>query len=121
LSVDGEYGRLLASALAFYGTAWLSPLGWGSNLIALVPLICFLMSLRAASIKRSISTLIAVAFLVMAIVALLQYDVIGARLFHALLSARHYGLAGLTLACAACAVAVEAADLRTHQQSGAAR
>jgi hypothetical protein len=101
---DAPRAEFLASALAFYLTAFLSPLGWPSNLVVLIALLYYLLTdwLRADPGSSS-RPLIGVALGVAAVAAILNSDVIGYDRFQKLLRMRYFGWAGVLLALVAIA------------------
>ncbi|HZJ55459.1 MAG TPA: glycosyltransferase 87 family protein, partial [Myxococcaceae bacterium] len=96
----------LALALVVHGTALLSPLGWRTNLLALIPSLTLVFSLDTASdpVRARARRLCgwALAFTAVA----LNWDVLGGAGFHVLLRTRYHALLGLLLS--ACAVVVTA-------------
>ena len=96
---DAARGRILAIALSFHLTAFLSPLGWRANLLGAVPVIYLLLAIcgtRALWPRR-------VAFLGLLAIstAWLGYEIVGADLFRRLLLARYLGIGALIAALAA--------------------
>jgi hypothetical protein len=101
-ALDEGRARFLASGLAFYATALLSPTGWQTNLVSTAPLIFFLIAhLR---VHRASATRVP-AMLALALVAaadLVNYHTVGQLNFQRVLHYRHYGTAALlavTLLC----------------------
>lgn len=82
-ALDEQGARFLASGLAFYGTALLSPTGWQTNLLSTAPLVFFLIAhLR---VHRANATRIP-AVLALALVAaadLVNYHTVGPAQFSA--------------------------------------
>jgi hypothetical protein len=76
------------TAAAFYLTAFVTPLGWRANLLALIPCLAILVRRRAR------------VLIVAALPVVLIYDVIGERAFYALLQWRFLGFVGLAVALA---------------------
>ena len=94
-------GRILAIALSFHLTAFLSPLGWRANLLGAVPVIYLLL---ATSGTRALWTRsVAVLGLLAISTAWLGYEIVGADLFRQLLLARYLGIGALIAALAAAA------------------
>jgi hypothetical protein len=100
-AVDERQARLLATGLAFYATALVSPTGWQTNLIALLPVVFFLLSKRRG--------LALVALGVLAAADLLNYQTLGRVTFQRALVHRHYGIAALVAVMLACVIAWSAA------------
>jgi hypothetical protein len=97
---DRADGRRAAFEALLYLSAFLSPLGWRTNLIAAAPLLYRLLGLARgldARIRRAAWTTLALVFLVQRV----NYEVVGARGFDWLLYHRQYGLSTLVGALAA--------------------
>ena len=97
----------LAFALVLHGTALLSPLGWRTNLLALIPSLTLVFSrdLGAADpVRVRARRLCAWGLALTAVV--LNWDLLGERGFNALLRTRYHALLGLVVS--ACAVVVTA-------------
>ncbi len=102
LAADG-----LAIALVLHGTALLSPLGWRTNLLALIPSLTLLFARDPGAcdpVRTRVRRLCgwALAFTAVA----LNWDVLGERGFHLLLRMRYPALLGLLVST--CAVVVTA-------------
>ena len=97
----------LAFALVLHGTALLSPLGWRTNLLALIPslTLVFARDGGAADPIRLRARRVCAWALAFTAVAL-NWDVLGERGFHVLLRTRYHALLGLLIS--ACAIAVTA-------------
>jgi len=107
--------RFLANSAAFYLTAFLSPLGWQTNLVATIPLQFFLLQRWHLSSDRRSRGLIAFATALVAAADLLNHETVGGPVFQKLLHFRHYGIAALLMALIACATAwVSSLSLRTE-------
>jgi len=74
------------SAAAFYLTAFLTPLGWRANLLALIPSLFILVARRSKVLVLPVLAVI------------LNYDLIGERAFYAFLQWRFLGFVGLAVA-----------------------
>ena len=97
----------LALALVFHGTALLSPLGWRTNLLMLIPSLTLVFAADPGArdpVRARARRLCAWGLGLTATV--LSWDVLGERGFHVLLRARQHALLGLLISC--CAVAVTA-------------
>ena len=97
----------LALALVLHGTALLSPLGWRTNLLALVPALALVLSgARGAvdPVQARARKLCLWAFFLTGVV--LRWEVLGNHGFHALLRLRSHALLGLLVS--GCALAVTA-------------
>jgi hypothetical protein len=102
LSAEG-----LAFALVLHGTALLSPLGWRTNLLALIPSLTLVFSRDAGEadpVRARARRLCAWGLGLTAVIV--NWDVLGERGFHAVLRTRYHALLGLFIS--ACAVAVTA-------------
>jgi alpha-1,2-mannosyltransferase len=91
---DRADGRRAAFEALLYLSAFLSPLGWRTNLIAAAPLFYRLLGLARgvdARIRHAAWATLAVVFLVQRV----NYEVVGPRGFEWLLSYRQYGLSTL--------------------------
>jgi predicted permease len=97
--------RFLANSAAFYLTAFLSPLGWQTNLVATIPLQFFLLQRWHLSSHRRDKRLIAFGIALAAAADLLNHETVGRAVFQTLLHLRHYGIAALLAALIACATA----------------
>ena len=100
-------GEGLAFALVLYGTALLSPLGWRTNLVALIPALTLVFCRDPGvsdPVRQRLRRLCAWALGFTAVA--LSWEVLGERGFHVLLRARYHALLGLLLS--ACAVAMTA-------------
>jgi len=96
---DSDRGRILATALSFHLTAFLSPLGWRANLLGTVPVIYLLLATwatRALWPRR-----VAILGLLGISTAWLGYEIVGADLFRQLLLARYLGIGAMVAALAA--------------------
>jgi hypothetical protein len=96
---DSDRGRILAIALSFHLTAFLSPLGWRGNLFSTAPLIYLLLATygsRALWPRR-----LAILGLLAMSIAWLNYDVLGGDLFRRLLLTRYLGIGAIIAALAA--------------------
>jgi|SRR5216683_244883 len=94
-ALDEGGARFLASGLAFYATALLSPTGWLTNLVSTAPLMFFLIAhLR---VNRSSGTRVLAMFALALVGAadLVNYHTVGQLNFQRVLHYRHYGTAGL--------------------------
>ncbi len=99
---DSDRGRILATALSFHLTAFLSPLGWRANLLALAPIIYLLL---ATSGSRTLwPRRLAILGLLALSTAWLGYETVGADLFRQLLLARYLGIGALVAALMAAAI-----------------
>jgi 4-amino-4-deoxy-L-arabinose transferase-like glycosyltransferase len=97
----------LAFALVLHGTALLSPLGWRTNLLALIPVLTLVFCRDVGvedRVRHRIRHLCAWALAFTAVA--LNWDVLGERGFQVLLRVRYHALLGLLLS--ACAVAMTA-------------
>jgi hypothetical protein len=100
----------LAVAMTFYGTALLSPLGWRTNLLALIPALALLLSPVPPPLDRPARAWRMVSVGAMAATALLlNYDVLGLARFQRLQGLRMYGLLGLLVAAATTVVTLRRA------------
>jgi len=108
-ALDEGQARFLAIGLAFYATALLSPTGWQTNLISLVPMVFFLMAQVRRPMNAVARRLAFVALGLLAAVDLLNYQTLGRVNFHRLLVYRHYGIAALVAVMLACVTAWMAA------------
>ncbi len=120
---DAPRADFLAAALAFYLTAFLSPLGWQSNLVVLIALLYYLLSdwLRADS-RSATRPLIGVALGAAAGAAILNHDVIGYERFQKLLGLRYFGWAGALVALVAIAtVFIQVSERRAVRTRATAR
>jgi uncharacterized membrane protein len=99
---DQERGRFALGALALYLGAFLSPLGWNTNLIAALPLACALSSVAVASPVRRLRIAATAAAAAVALLNCVDLVLLPLRLWDdtamTLLQARQYGVAGLLLA-----------------------
>jgi len=103
-------GRRAAFEALLYLSAFLSPLGWRTNLIAAAPLFYRLIGLARgldARIRHGAWTALAIVFLVQRV----NYEVVGADRFDWLLYHRQYGLSTLLGAVAALGLGALAAYL----------
>ena len=96
---DFDRGRILAIALSFHLTAFLSPLGWRGNLFSTAPLIYLLLAAWGSGARWP--RRLAILGLLAISIAWLNYDVVGGDLFRRLLLARYLGLGALIAAFAA--------------------
>lgn len=96
----------LGLALVFHGTALLSPLGWRTNLLALVPSLTLVFSPHPARDAVQARTRRLCAWALAFTAVALNWDVLGGAGFHVLLRTRYHALLGLLLS--ACAVVVTA-------------
>lgn len=88
--------RLHLSAVIFFFAAFLSPLGWLSNLVVIAPMAAALLASRQAPSSRAGLALLALALLV-------NFDILGRERFEAALHLRVFGW--LTLGAALCLIA----------------
>jgi hypothetical protein len=99
---DGTRGRFALGAFALYLGAFLSPLGWNTNLIAALPLACALSSVAVASSVRRLRIAATAAAGAVALLNCLDLLLLPLHLWDdtamTLLEARQYGIAGLLLA-----------------------
>ncbi|MFL5320359.1 MAG: hypothetical protein ACJ790_11935, partial [Myxococcaceae bacterium] len=94
---DPERRRLLLVAVAFYLSAALSPLGWRTNLIGLIPLHFAALNALTGKPTSQKLALLAVPTLT-AIVGLFLFDLIGKKNFAALMSFHVFGLLAIATA-----------------------
>ena|GEM_PF-6859222 len=102
---DEGQARFLATGLAFYATALLSPTGWQTNLISLVPVVFFLIAQARTPMSAVARPLAFVALGLLAAADLLNYQTLGRVNFQRVLLHRHYGIAALVAAILACVIA----------------
>jgi hypothetical protein len=96
---DRAEARTLAGALTFYLAAFLSPLGWLSNLVVIVPVAWGLISLRERPLAK-------VGLVVLGAAVLCNYDLLGREVFVELLRLKVFGWATLlSTGCLALATA----------------
>jgi len=98
-------GRFLAAAGALYLCAFLSPLGWWSNLIGLIPFVYYLVA-RLRPGPRPVRVIAGAALATGAVAAFFNHHLLGFTLMEPINPWHHYGLAGLVLATAAAGLAV---------------
>ena len=107
-AVDEGQARFLAMGLTFYATALLTPTGWQTNLISLVPMVFFLMAQIRRPMNAAARRLAFVALGLLAAADLLNYQTLGRVNFQRLLVYRHYGIAALLAVMLACVTAITA-------------
>jgi len=101
----------LAVAMTFYGTAFLSPLGWRTNLLALIPVLALLISPVPPPTDRLARIWRGLAVGAMALTGLfLNYELLGFERFQRLQGFRMYGLLGLLVATATVVVTLRRAQ-----------
>ncbi|MFL5322082.1 MAG: glycosyltransferase family 87 protein [Myxococcaceae bacterium] len=91
---DRELARKVAFAIALYLSAFLSPLGWRSNLVALLPLF-FLVAANWSALTRPVRIAVASFATLNTVIGLLVYDVIGKTAFNWLIVHRAIGFVAL--------------------------
>jgi hypothetical protein len=92
---DREEGQRAALGGGLYLTAFLSPLGWRTNLVAAAPLLYRLVGLARAGPAPGIRRAALAALLLLFLVQRANYEVAGKAGFEWLLEHRHYGLSTL--------------------------
>jgi hypothetical protein len=97
---DPARARAVAFAAALFLTAFLSPLGWWTNLMACAPLLALLAEQTRSCLDPARRRLGAAALAAMALAGALNDDTVGRAWFEKLLQARHMGLAALLAALA---------------------
>lgn len=83
--------RAIGFALSIYLAAFLSPLGWRSNLVALLPLF-YVVAARWSTWSKPVRALVATLASANTFIGLLAYDLLGRDAFHALIEAKAIGL-----------------------------
>lgn len=100
LQADRARGRVVASAVSLFAAAFLSPLGWWTNLMAMAPLLALLAGQTRAAPGRVRRAIGAAALAAMALAGAINFDTVGRAAFDAFLQARHFALAALFSAVA---------------------
>ncbi len=95
---EPEEGRAFAFAASLYLSAFLSPLGWWTNLMAAAPLLALLAREVRLAPRGAVRLVGAAALTLAALASALNFDTVGRALFEKLLSMRHMGLSMLTAA-----------------------
>jgi hypothetical protein len=99
-------GALASQAAALWLTAFLSPLGWRTNLLGAIPALYLLVDRARAAPVAGARRLALAGALALFLVQRLNYEVVGRERFFALLEWRHYGLsAAAAVLCALWALA----------------
>jgi Glycosyltransferase family 87 len=107
---DAAAAGRLASALTFFFVAFLSPLGWLSNFVAMVPVACGLLALRHAQMAR-------VGLAALGAAMLLNFNLLGRTLYLKVLELRLFGWATLMAAFCLAFASLQVA-LRSPQPGG---
>ncbi len=100
LQADLARGRVFVFSVSLYCAAFLSPLGWWTNLISAAPLLALLAGQTRCAAGRVRKAIGVAALVAMAIAGAINFDTVGRAAFDAVLRARHFALASLFSAVA---------------------
>ncbi|MHB8876842.1 MAG: glycosyltransferase family 87 protein [Myxococcaceae bacterium] len=95
LRADPARGRLIAFAGALYLSAFLSPLGWWTNFMALAPLVAVLAATARESPLRAARWAGVCSLSALAVAGAINFDTVGRERFEVFLLWRHFALAAL--------------------------